>query len=106
MDTMEFQEPFEHWLWREVGSGAPLAWRKHLVDRHYQLFACYEHAGIYQREIYHPDKGFFRATGEDDRQALFGILRQIWLIEAQVRVNRGPQAAASGVGAGRQRIWR
>ena len=81
MDTMELQERFAHWLRREIGSAAQAALRKHLVDRDYQLFSCYEHAGVYQREVYHADKGYFRATGEDDKQALLGILRQIWLIE-------------------------
>ena len=87
---MELRERFEHWLWREIGSGAQPALRKHLVDRDYRLFACYEHAGICQREVYHPEKGFFRATGEDDKQALLGILRQIWLIEA-LEGHRSPE---------------
>ena len=82
MESMELWERFDTWLQREVGSKATPALRKHLEDRGYRLFSVVEHAGLCQREVYHPDRGFFRATGLDDQEALSGILRQIWLIDS------------------------
>ncbi|MHC4551026.1 MAG: hypothetical protein ACYTEZ_19930 [Planctomycetota bacterium] len=79
---MALRDRFEKWLRREIGSGAKPALRKHLEDRQYRLFSRIEYAGVCQREVYHPDKGFFRAVGRDDQEALLGILRQIWLIDS------------------------
>jgi len=95
MAFMELRERFERWLQREVGSAAAPALRRHLNDHGYRLFACMEHAGVYQREVYHPDLGFYRATGGDDAEALRGILRQIWLVDALQPATKpevGPQA--------------
>lgn len=78
---MELRRRFEHWLMAEVGSMAAPALRRHLLDRGYRLFSCMEHAGTCQREVYHAERGFFRASGETDHQALLGILRQIWLVD-------------------------
>ena len=61
---MELRQRFEQWLRDEVGSMAAPALRRHLLDRGY-----------------HPERGFFRASGETDHQALLGILRQIWLVD-------------------------
>ena len=54
-----------------------------------------EHAGVCQYEVYHPSLGFYRATGGSDNEALLGILRQIWLVEALQRSSApeiGPSA--------------
>jgi hypothetical protein len=77
---MELRERFKRWLRSEVGSSAAPALRRHLLDRGYRLFACMEHGGTCQREVYHPERGFFRAAGANDHEALLGILRQIWLV--------------------------
>ena len=50
--------------------------------RGFRLFACMEHAGTFQREVYHPALGFYRATGQSDHEALLGILRQVWLVDS------------------------
>ncbi|MHC4136320.1 MAG: hypothetical protein ACYTDU_02675 [Planctomycetota bacterium] len=92
---MELWDRFDAWVQREVGSKATPALRKHLEDRGYRLFSVVEYAGICQREVYHPDRGFFRATGVDDQEALSGILRQIWLIDSLYSTRRpeiGPAA--------------
>ena len=52
-----------------------------LREHGFRPFACLEHAGTFQREVYHPQLGFYRATGRDDHEALLGILRQIWLVD-------------------------
>jgi hypothetical protein len=84
---MELKERFAAWLRREVGSSAAPALHRHLRDRGFRPFACLEHGGSFQREVYHPELGFYRATGSSDHEALLGILRQIWLVDAlhQVR---------------------
>ena len=95
MESMELWERFDTWLQREVGSRATPALRQHLEDRGYRLFSVVEDAGLCQREVYHPDRGFFRATGLDDQEALSGILRQIWLIDSLYNTPRpevGPAA--------------
>ena len=78
---MDLRERFARWLHVEVGSAAAPALRRHLVDEGYRLFSCMEHGDVCQREVYHPDRGFFRAVGRDDTEALRGILRQIWLVD-------------------------
>ena len=79
---MELRDRFKRWLHREVGSAALPALRRYLTENGYRPFACLEHAGVCQREVYHPGLGFYRATGRDDSEATLGILRQIWLVEA------------------------
>jgi len=91
MTTMELRERFARWLRKEVGSMAAPALHRHLRDRGFRPFACMEHAGTFQREIYHPELGFYRATGRDDHEALLGILRQVWLVDSLLQEARGPQ---------------
>ena len=40
------------------------------------MLSCVEYGGSVQLDLYHPARGFFRAVGRDNRQALAGILRQ------------------------------
>jgi hypothetical protein len=87
---MELREKFSTWLQREIGSTAVPALHRHLHDRGFRLFARMEHAGTCQREVYHPQLGFYRATGRDDHEALLGILRQVWLVDS-LHDGRGPQ---------------
>jgi hypothetical protein len=82
MRVMELRDRFANWLHKEVGSTAAPALRRHLVEHGFRLFACMEHAGTCQREVYHPTLGFYRATGESDHEALLGILRQVWLVDS------------------------
>ena len=82
MEAMELRERFEQWLERAVGSAAIPALRRYLAGHGYKPFACVEHAGACQYEIYHPQLGFYRATGGSEHEALLGILRQIWLVQA------------------------
>lgn len=79
---MELRDSFATWLRREIGSTAVPALHRHLKEREFRLFACMEHAGTFQREVYHPTLGFYRATGQSDHEALLGILRQIWLVDS------------------------
>jgi len=93
--AMDLRERFKRWWKDEIGSAAAPAVRTHLVQRGYRLFACVEHAGVCQREVYHPKLGFFRAAGDDDQQALLGILRQVWLVngfEGHTTPEVGPAA--------------
>ena len=92
---MELKERFEEWLEDEIGSRARPALIQYLSDRGYRLLSLVEHARRCQRDIYHPERGFFRATGGDDREALLGVLRQIWLVDClQTGVDRevGPSS--------------
>ena len=82
MSAVELRERFDCWLRREIGSAAVPALRRYLEDNGYRPFACVEHAGVCQREVYHPSLGFYRAAGRDDAEAFHGILRQIWLVGA------------------------
>jgi hypothetical protein len=82
MVAMELRDSFAIWLRREIGSTAVPALRRHLDERGFRLFACMEHAGMFQREVYHPALGFYRATGSSDHEALLGILRQVWLVDS------------------------
>ncbi|MDH3593144.1 MAG: hypothetical protein OER88_14760 [Planctomycetota bacterium] len=79
---MELQKRFRQWLEVEVGSAASPALRRHLAERDYRLYSCVEHAGSVQQEVYHPIRGFYRAAGRNEGEALLGIMRQIWLIDA------------------------
>lgn len=79
---MELRDSFANWLRKEIGSTAAPALRRHLTEHGFRLFACMEHAGTCQREVYHPEFGFYRATGESDHEALLGILRQVWLVDS------------------------
>jgi hypothetical protein len=90
MPAMELRDSFATWLRQEVGSTAAPALLRHLTERGFRMFACMEHAGTCQREVFHPALGFYRATGGSDHEALLGILRQIWLVDA-LEVERGPQ---------------
>ena len=78
---MNLRQRFAFWLHAEVGSTAAPALRRHLVDGGYRLFSRTEHAGVCRCEVYHPERGFFRAIGTSDDEALTGIMRQIWLVE-------------------------
>jgi len=82
MPTMELRDSFTIWLRKEIGSSAVPALHRHLTERGFRLFACMEHAGTCQREVYHPELGFYRATGNSDHEALLGILRQVWLVDS------------------------
>jgi hypothetical protein len=90
MAVMELRDSFATWLRREIGSTAVPALHRHLKERSFRLFACMEHAGTFQREVYHPALGFYRATGQSDHEALLGILRQIWLVDS-LQEERGSQ---------------
>ena len=79
---MNLQVRFADWVDLEIGSCAVPALRQHLRERDYRLFCFMEHRGRWQREVYHPSRGFFRAVGADDGEALLHILRQIWLVES------------------------
>jgi len=87
---MELRDTFASWLRKEIGSTAVPALHRHLQERGFRPFACMEHAGTCQREVYHPVLGFYRATGQSDHEALLGILRQIWLVDS-LQEQRGPQ---------------
>ena len=82
MAAMELQKRFRRWLGEEVGSSATPALRRHLRDHGYRLYSCVEHAGTVQQEVYHPGRGFYRAAGNGEAEALLGIMRQIWLVDA------------------------
>jgi hypothetical protein len=90
MAAMELRDSFATWLRKEIGSTAVPALHRHLKERAFRLFACMEHAGTFQREVYHPALGFYRATGQSDHEALLGILRQIWLVDS-LQEERGSQ---------------
>ena len=79
---MDLRERFEDWVEAEVGSTAVPALRRHLRERGYRIYSYMEYAGRSTHEVYHPERGFYRATGRDDAEALLGILRQIWLVDA------------------------
>ncbi len=82
MPAMELRDSFATWLRREIGSTAVPALHRHLDEHGFRLFACMEHAGTFQREVYHPALGFYRATGQSDHEALLGIMRQVWLVDS------------------------
>ncbi len=73
---------FRQWVEGEIGSDALPALKLHLKRRNYRLFSFVEHDGRWRRDVYHPDRGFFQAHGEDDTEALLRILSQIWLLES------------------------
>ncbi|MHC4958308.1 MAG: hypothetical protein ACYTGN_08015 [Planctomycetota bacterium] len=79
---MDLQQTFGEWVADEIGSAAVPALKQYLADRGYRMLSYVEHAGDVQFDLYHPDRGFFRAVGNDPRQALAGILRQVWLIDS------------------------
>jgi len=79
---MNLRERFARWLDAQVGSVAVPALRKHLQDRDYRLYSCLEHGEVVRQEVYHPERGFYRAVGRGHAEALIGILRQIWLVDA------------------------
>lgn len=79
---MDLRRSFQHWVRGEIGSTAVPALRRHMKERDYRLFSRMEHAGRYTDEVFHPGRGFYRATGSSEREALLGILRQIWLVDA------------------------
>jgi hypothetical protein len=84
---MDLRDSFQEWLSLEIGSNAVPALRQYLRDRDYRLLSIVEHNSRWQRDVYHPDRGFYRAIGEDDQEALLGILRQIWLVDALIPVS-------------------
>ena len=79
---MNLRDRFARWLDREIGSNAVPALVQHLRDHDYRLYSKIEHGGHWQRDVYHPQHGFFRAAGNDDSEALVNILKQIWLVSA------------------------
>jgi len=79
---MDLRERFEGWLAREVRSSAAPVLRMHLLSRDYRLYSCTEYLGRILLEVYHPERGFFRATGRSHAEALRGVLRQIWLVDS------------------------
>jgi len=79
---MDLQVRFRRWMRDEIGSCAAPALRQHLRAHDYRLYSYVEHDGSWQRDVYHPERGFFRAFGGNDEEALQGILRQIWLVDA------------------------
>ncbi len=79
---MDLRMAFDIWVDEAIGSAAPPAVRQHLKERDYRLYSCVEHAGKILQEVYHPKRGFYRAVGRTDSEALLGILRQIWLVDA------------------------
>ncbi len=79
---MDLRERFDRWVEWEIGSSAPSALRRHLRDNGYRLFSCIEVDGCWNREVYHPRRGFYRASGWNEAQALLAILRQIWLTDS------------------------
>jgi len=87
---MNLRERFRSWLDWEIGSVAVPALRQYLRDTGYALYSYVEHDGRWQREVYHPDRGLFIATGRTDRQALLSILAQVWLIESLHAPKVGP----------------
>jgi hypothetical protein len=78
---MVVDEGFRDHIASEIGSMALPALRQYLVDRDYRLASYTEDVGGFSRDVYHPERGLFRAAGEDDTEALLGILRQIWLVD-------------------------
>jgi hypothetical protein len=84
---MDLRDSFTQWLSLEIGSTAIPALRQYLRDRNYRLLSIVENSSRWQRDVYHPDRGFFRAIGSDDQEALLGILRQIWLVDALIPVS-------------------
>jgi hypothetical protein len=93
---MDLRVSFRHWVDGKIGSRAIPALQKHLVEHDYRLYSFIEHRGCWQREVYHPRRGFFKAVGLDDGEALLGILRQIWLVEALHEVSEwevGPSSS-------------
>ena len=87
---MPLEDRFEDWLEWEIGSWAKPALLQYLADRGYRALSFVEDANRCQRDIYHPERGFFRAVGRDDRDALLGVLRQIWLVDS-LEPARGPE---------------
>ena len=87
MLSMDLRDSFQEWLSLEIGSSAVPALRQYLRDRDYRLLSIVEHHSRWQRDVYHPARGFFRAIGTDDQEALLGILRQIWLVDALIPVS-------------------
>ncbi|MCZ6786154.1 MAG: hypothetical protein O7E54_03210 [Planctomycetota bacterium] len=79
---MSLAARFREWVESEIGSDALPALKQHLKRRNYRLFSFVEHDGRWRRDVYHPDRGFFQAHGEDDTEALLRILSQIWLLES------------------------
>ena len=84
---MDLRDSFQEWLSLEIGSNAVPALRQYLRDRDYRLLSIVEHNSRWQRDVYHPARGFYRAIGRDDQEALLGILRQIWLVDALIPVS-------------------
>jgi len=95
--VMDLRERFEGWLAREVRGTAVPVLRAHLQGRDYRLYSCTEYLGRILIEAYHPERGFFRATGRSHAEALRGLLRQIWLVDALA----GSPAPEVGPGADR-----
>jgi hypothetical protein len=82
MRNMDLRLRFDIWVEECVGSAAAPALRQHLRTHDYRLYSRVEYAGRCTQEVYHPDRGFYRATGRNDAEALLGILRQIWLVDS------------------------
>ncbi len=78
---MTLRVRFDRWVASEIGSQAPAALREHLAQHDYRLFSSTEEPFRCLHEVYHPRHGFFRATGESEREALRAILMQIWLMD-------------------------
>ena len=73
------------------------AWalQQYLRDRGYRLHSFIEQHHRWQRDVYHPEQGFYRAFGATDREALLGILRQIWLTDSLQPARRPEVGPAS-----------
>ena len=84
---MNLRDRFHGWLDREIGSTAAPALQQHLRDHGFRLYSKMEHRDTWQRDVYHPSLGFFRAVGHNDAEALVRVLKQIWLLDA---LDEGP----------------
>lgn len=91
---MDLGKRFATWVHGEVGSAAPPAVLKHLREHDFRPFCTIEHGDVHQRDVYHPEHGFFHASGRDDSEALLNVLRQIWLVDALAE-QVGPENPAS-----------
>ena len=93
--SMRLKETFERWVDWEIGSRASPALRQHLRVHDYRLFSCIEDNDMWYREVYHPVRGFYRASGFSEAEALLGLLRQIWLMDSLHEVQEPEAGPAS-----------
>ncbi|MFQ5844572.1 MAG: hypothetical protein ACE5JG_06225 [Planctomycetota bacterium] len=79
---MTLRGSFRQWVADEVGSEAVPALRELLRSRDYRLIGFTEQRGHWISDVYHAEHGLFHAGGRSEGEALLGVLRQVWLIEA------------------------